>query len=300
MIKTAVFSYGNVGKAAVEACLNAADIELVGIVDPFLAGQKANAINGAGAFTVAADMDALPDFEAAVIGASSRAVPDLAEALLKKGKYTADSYDIHTNILELRARLDAAAKEGGVASVTAAGWDPGTDSVIRALFAAMAPRGITYTNFGPGMSMGHSVAAKAVDGVRDALSMTIPLGTSIHRRMVYVELEEGCSLEEAAAKIKADDYFAHDETHVEQVPCVRDILDVGHGVSIVRKGAAGASHNQLLEYNMRINGPALTGQILVCALRAAVRQRPGCYTFIEIPPVDLLPGSREEAVRSLV
>ena len=42
--------------------------------------------------------------------------------------------------------------------------------------------------------MGHSVAAKAIPGVKDALSMTIPLGTGVHRRMVYVELERGMIL----------------------------------------------------------------------------------------------------------
>ena len=35
--------------------------------------------------------------------------------------------------------------------------------------------------------MGHSVAVKAIEGVKDALSITIPVGTGIHRRMVYVE-----------------------------------------------------------------------------------------------------------------
>jgi phosphoglucomutase len=33
--------------------------------------------------------------------------------------------------------------------------------------------------------------------------MTIPLGEGIHRRMVYVELEDGASLEEVTAEIKA-------------------------------------------------------------------------------------------------
>ena len=45
------------------------------------------------------------------------------------------------------------------------------------------------------MSMGHSVAAKGKEGVRDALSMTIPLGTGIHRRNVYIELEDGYDFE---------------------------------------------------------------------------------------------------------
>ena len=44
--------------------------------------------------------------------------------------------------------------------------DPGSDSVVRTLLEAIAPKGITYTNFGPGRSMGHSVAVRAIDGVR--------------------------------------------------------------------------------------------------------------------------------------
>ena len=45
---------------------------------------------------------------------------------------------------------------------------------------------------------------------------------------------------------------------------------------------------------MRINNPALTAQVLVCVARAAMRQQPGCYTMVEIPVIDLLPGDREE------
>lgn len=213
---------------------------------------------------------------------------------------TVDSFDIHTSIVDLRQSLDRKAKECGKVSVISAGWDPGTDSVVRALMQACAPKGITYTNFGPGMSMGHTVAVKAIEGVKAALSVTIPLGTGIHRRMVYVELAEGYSLANVAAAIKADPYFASDETHVIEVPCVDDVKDMGHGVNMVRKGVSGKTQNQHFEFNMSINNPALTAQILVGAARASMRQQPGAYTLIEIPVIDLLPGDREELVRHLV
>ena len=128
---------------------------------------------------------------------------------------------------------------------------------------SLAPKGLSYTNFGPGMSMGHSVCVRSKAGVKNALSMTIPLGEGIHRRMVYVELEEGAKLEEVAAAIKADPYFASDETHVFQVESVDDVRDMGHGVNLVRKGVSGKTQNQRLEFNMSINNPALTGQVLV-------------------------------------
>ena len=51
---------------------------------------------------------------------------------------------------------------------------------------------------------------------------------------------------------------------------------------------------------MQINNPALTAQIMVSAARAALRQTPGCYTLIELPPIDLLPGERAEHIARLV
>ena len=148
--------------------------------------------------------------------------------------------------------------------------------------------------------MGHSVAVRAIEGVKDALSMTIPIGTGIHRRMVYVELEEGADFKVVEAAVKADPYFVNDETHVKQVPCVDDLNDVGHGVNLVRKGVSGTTHNQMFEFNMRINNPALTAQVMVCCARATMRQQPGCYTMIEVPVIDLLHGDREELIAHLV
>ncbi len=130
--------------------------------------------------------------------------------------------------------------------------------------------------------------------------MTIPLGTGIHRRMVYVELEEGASIDEVAKAVKADPYFASDETHVMAVPSVDELKDMGHGVNMVRKGVSGTTQNQRFEFNMSINNPALTAQILVGVARASMLQKPGAYTMIEIPVIDLLPGDREKLVGHLV
>ena len=200
----------------------------------------------------------------------------------------------------MRARLDVVAREAGAAALISTGWDPGSDSVVRALMEVCAPQGITYTNFGPGMSMGHTVAVKAIDGVKAALSMTIPVGTGIHRRMVYIELEEGYDFAKVAEAIKTDAYFVHDETHVMQVESVDALKDMGHGVNMVRKGVSGKTQNQRFEFNMSIDNPGLTSQILVAGARAVLRQKPGAYTMIEIPIIDFLAGEREQLIRRLV
>jgi diaminopimelate dehydrogenase len=148
------------------------------------------------------------------------------------------------------------------------------------------------------------VAAKAIQGVKNALSMTIPLGTGIHRRMVYVELEEGADFKTVEKALLADDYFAHDETHVIPVESVDALNNVAHGVNLVRNGVSGETHNQRFEFNMTINNPALTGQVLVSCARAAVRLKErgdfGAKTMIELAPIDLLPGTKQALVKALV
>ncbi len=295
-IRAAIVGYGNIGHAVLEALQEAPDFEVVGIV-------RRNPADRGGIpaeIQVVGSVKELKDVDVAILAGPTRSIEAQAKEILALGINTVDSFDIHTQIPALRKSLDKVAKEYGKVSVISSGWDPGSDSVVRTLMEAIAPKGVTYTNFGPGRSMGHTVAVKAIEGVKDALSMTIPVGTGIHRRMVYVELLPGYELDKVAAAIKADPYFASDETHVMQVDSVDALNDVGHGVNLVRKGVSGKTHNQMLEFDMKINNPALTGQVLVCVARASMRLQPGCYTMIEIPVVDLLPGDRDYWVEHLV
>lgn len=295
-IRAAVAGYGNIGKAALEALLAAEDFEVAGIVrrNPSQRDDIPADIQ------VTDSVKNLKDVDVVILAAPTRSIESMAKEILSQGINTVDSFDIHTQIPALRASLGETARAHGAVSIISAGWDPGSDSVVRTLLEAIAPKGITYTNFGPGRSMGHTVAVKAIEGVKEALSMTIPTGTGIHRRMVYVELLPGYELDKVAAAIKADPYFASDETHVIRVESVDALNDVGHGVNMTRKGVSGTTHNQMFEFDMKINNPALTGQVLVSAARATMRQNPGCYTMIEIPVIDLLPGSRDSWIGRLV
>ena len=296
-IRVAIVGYGNIGQYALQALEAAPDMEVAGVVRR--SGSE-NCPAELAPYPVVKHISELKDVDVAILSTPTRSVEQYALECLALGINTVDSFDIHTKIVDLRRSLDAAAKEHGTVAIISAGWDPGSDSIVRTLMQSLAPKGISYTNFGPGMSMGHTVAVKAIDGVKDALSMTIPVGTGIHRRMVYIELKEGYNFDEVAAAIKADAYFVNDETHVKQVPCVDELKDMGHGVNLTRKGVSGVTQNQLFEFNMRINNPALTSQVLVNVARATMRQRPGAYTMIEIPVIDMLHGDREELIAHLV
>ena len=294
-IRAAIVGYGNIGHYALQALEAAPDFEVAGVVRR----DASDVPYELRPYRVVSCIKELEAVDVAILCTPTRLVEQTAQQILALGIHTVDSFDIHTDILALRKSLGQTARQHEAVSVIASGWDPGSDSMVRTLMEAIVPRGITYTNFGPGMSMGHTVAVKAIEGVERALSITIPIGTGLHRRMVYIELAPGYNESEVAQRIKQDDYFAHDETHVVVVDDVDQLVDMGHGVSMERKGVSGATHNQHLNFEMRINNPALTAQVMVCAARAALRMAPGAYTMPEIAPIDLLPGDREKWITKL-
>lgn len=300
-----VHGLGNIGKHVLQSLESASDMTCLGVV------RRAASLG-----TQSADLRGLQDFaglealiaakgrpDVAIICGPSRNVPEEARQYLSAGLHTVDSFDIHDQVPALVANLQEAAVTNSRTAVTAAGWDPGTDSVLRVLFEAMAPVGTTFTNFGRGRSMGHSVAARSIAGVADATAITIPVGGGRHSRLVYVLAEKGATEENIRAALAADPYFSHDPLEVRFVPnkaALAAVADNSHGVLMERLGASGLTSNQRLSFDMRIDNPALTAQVLVSSARAATRLAPGCYTLIDIPPVALLPGDRMGHVARLV
>ena len=300
-----IHGFGNVGKKVFQALESSPDMRCIGVLrQAGSMGKSAYALRGVPEFS---ELNSLLDKagrpEVVILCGPSRKVPEDAASFLAAGLHTVDSFDIHSEIPAVVRKLDAAAKASGRASVTAAGWDPGTDSMIRAIFEAMAPVGTTFTNFGRGRSMGHSVAVRAMAGIADAVSITIPVGGGRHSRLVYVLAEPEASQDAIRATIAVDPYFSSDPLEVRFVRTPEElyaVADDSHGVLMERTGASGSSANQQLRFDMRIDNPALTGQVLIAAARAVARMAPGCYTLIDIPPVALLPGDRMEHIQRLV
>ncbi len=305
MIKVAVHGLGNIGRHVIDSISCARDMECLGVIRRAASlGTQVQDLKGAPDFASIDDLIAQkgkPDV--VVVAGPSRAVPEDARHYLAKGMHTVDSFDIHTEIPALVRNLDEAAKKAGRVCITAAGWDPGTDSVLRALFEAMTPVGTTFTNFGRGRSMGHSVAARAIKGVADATSITIPIGGGRHSRLVYILPQAGHAFETIKKDLAADPYFSHDPLDVREVKSPEEmaaVADNSHGVLMERVGASGSISNQHLTFDMRIDNPALTAQVLVSCARAVTRMNAGCYTLIDVPPVALLPGDRMEHIARLV
>ncbi len=294
-IRAAVVGYGNIGKYTVDAILDAKDMELAGVV------RRKKSINENEQFPykVVEKITELQAVDVALLGVPTRLCPEYCKEFLAMGINTVDSYDIH-NVRDLKAELDRVGKENNSVAVIGTGIDPGMGSLARALFKFMAPGGITHTNYGPGMSMGHSVAVKAFPGVRDALSLTIPKGQSMHKRVIYVELEEGADFEKIQEQVKNDDYFVNDETHIFPVDNVEEMVNMGHKINIEREGVSSQVHNQRYELKIEVQNPAATAQVMVAAARASMRVEPGAYTMLEIPLIKFIEGDTEENIGKLI
>lgn len=297
LIRAVVVGYGNIGRYAVEAILQEKDFELAGIIDPFIKERPVEL----GHISFVEDISELRDIQVALLCIPTRAVCKTGMDYLTKGICTVDIFDLHgQELLDLYNTFDRCAKEHGAASLSAAGWDPGADSVVRALMKVMIPKGITYTNFGPGMSMGHSVVAKSKPGVEDAVSLTFPKGSGIHRRMVYVRLAPGGDKEAIARSIKEDPYFSNEDVNVLFVKSLDDVRDYGHSSLIERKGRAGIHSNQRTSFHAELNNPAVTSQVLVAAARAITKQKPGAYTMNQVAMADFLDLTTEEMILTLI
>ncbi len=298
--RVVLVGFGHVGRGVFDALLESPDMEVAGIVElPHLIEKIREEVRNIP--IIDNDITQLGKLDVAILAINSRRVPEIAPLYLQKGINTVDAYDVHgESMIELRKDLNILAKKYGVVSIISAGWDPGSDSIIRTVLEINAPRGITYVNFGPGISMGHTVAVKAIEGIDDAISLTIPKGVGMHKRLVYVKLKKGYDLENISQKIKNDSYFINDEVYVFMANNIEDLIDMGHAVKIERKGVSGKTYNQKMEYALSINNPAATGQVMVAAARATIKQRPGCYTVLEIPPIDFLYGEKQEILTRLI
>ncbi len=137
--RAAVVGYGNIGKFTVEALEAAPDFEIAGIVRRQGAKDKPAELAN---YEVVDDITKLKDVDVAILATPTRSCPEYAEKIVALGINTVDSFDIHTSILDYRTKQMENCKKAGKVSVISAGWDPGSDSIVRVLMESLGSKGI--------------------------------------------------------------------------------------------------------------------------------------------------------------
>jgi diaminopimelate dehydrogenase len=278
----AVVGYGRLGCACVDALLSDSELVLAGVVRAAAHAQSALPAPHE-QVAVTADPGELGRVDAALVCVPTECVRASAHDLLQHRIPIVECATLHGEAFEAhRGALHQMAIRFSVPAVVGAGWDPGALSLLRALFALLAPQGHTELTHHPGIHVHHSTVASAMPGVRKALSLeqTDPSGRP--QRYVYVELEQDSDRARVERTIREDPLFAGEDTLVFPMESVGPLEDEGHGVLLERRTPPGPGHPQLL-FEARCSQPRLAARVMVAAARALPACSAGAHGLLDLP-----------------
>ena len=309
MINAAIVGYGNLGHGVRYAIENCADIKLAAVFSrrPEKLRKEISEVPvfETDRFSLSKEVK----IDVAILCGGSKEDTPTQGPLFARMFDTVDSFDTHGDIPRYFKTMDSVAKENDHVSIVSAGWDPGIFSLERVLGNAFLPNSKSYTFWGPGVSQGHSDAARKVEGVIDARQYTIPLDKAInnvrkgeapdfskreiHRRLVYITATEGADRNRIKEQItKMPDYYSDYDTEVvfiTEEEMAKNHSTFPHGGFVMTSGITAERNRQILEYRCQLeSNPEFTASILVSCARAACRLKrggnKGAFTMLDIPP----------------
>jgi len=282
--RLAIIGLGRVGKACAEAIAACEDLAAAGIVrrPESLGLPLPQALLGV---PVAPHASELGGLDAALICLPRPLVLEAATDLLQHRIPIVEAATVPSaGYRSYQRQIDQVALRHKVAAVVGAGWEPGMLSLFRGLFATLCPKGHTATRDRPGVSLHHTLAARQVSGVKDALCAELRAGSGEIQRYVYLELEHGAALPRVQQMIENDPLFLDEETLVLPVDSIAALEDEGHGVVLERWGTSAAKAHQRFLLEGRFDRVAVTAQVMVAAARALPTLAPGAHVLADLPP----------------
>jgi len=319
MINIAIVGFGNLGRGVKSAIERNEDMKLTAVFS-----RRPGTVAGdmKGIPVLPSDKIAVPrgvKIDVAVLCGGSRQDTPVQGPRFAEHFSTVDSFDTHADIPRYFRKMDSIARMHKNVAIISAGWDPGIFSLERVLGGAFLPGGKSYTFWGPGVSQGHSDAARKIEGVLDARQYTMPIESTLkqvregkakeftrremHRRVVYVVAEKGADRERITREIvEMPNYYADYDTEVHFITAAemkKSHSAYPHGGFVLTSGVTGESNRQILEYrNQLASNPEFTGSVLVACARAAYRLKRGgacgAYTMLDIPAALMSPHTGAE------
>ena len=283
MIKLGIVGYGNLGKSLERQIIaNKRKFELVGI----FSRRRVESKLGTKVFAIQTIEDFIGQIDTLLLCGGSE--KDLLTHTPELSKFfnVIDCFDTHSKIRPQRTLIDGICRESHHHAIISCGWDPGLFSLVRVIANAMK---IPYTTeWGKGVSMGHSQAIRSIKGVKSAISYTYPPARKggLHRRECFVVLEK-----DDQASIERDirakkDYFEGDNVKIHFI--TQEEFDINHNTMMHQGRVYAHSKDMELEFRVKMaSNPDFTGRIVLAyanALEIAKKRLPyGAYTVLDIP-----------------
>lgn len=318
MINIAVVGYGNIGRGVIKALEKNQDMKFAAILSrrPEQIKSKFRDIPVLNSQDLSLPKNLKIDV-AILCGGSKEDIP-VQGPLFARQFNTVDSFDTHADIPKYFKKMNNISKRNGNISIISGGWDPGIFSLERVYGNAFLPDSKGYTFWGPGVSQGHSDAARKISGVKDARQYTIPLENTLqkvrdgkttnfskrqmHKRAVYIVIEKGADRDRIKKEIVEMPHY-YDEYNTEvhfisETEMVKNHSSYPHGGFVLTSGDTDKGNREVLEYRCQLqSNPEFTGSVLVACARAAFRLKQqgqkGAFTMLDIPPALFSPHTSE-------
>lgn len=293
-LRLAVVGLGRIGQACVELIALNHDLAVGAFIRRPVSGTE-DLPDHLRHIPLATHIGQVRDVDGALICVPTHAVQEAVSQILQYGIPVVDCAILHGE--SFRAHKDALRKlalRHKAPAVVCAGWDPGALSVFRSWLALLTPGGRTETTYRPGVMLRHTVMAKSVSGVKDALCTEVRAADGRLQRYVYVELETRANADTVAEAIRVDPLFLGVETQVFPVESLAALEQEGRGVVLDRRGSSQRLGHQHFVLEGRLDEAAVTAEIMLAAARALPDLEPGAYSLFDIP-LGALWGERSEA-----
>ena len=282
-LRLAVVGLGRIGQACAELIARSHDLTAAAFVRRPISGT--DGLPGhLRHIPLATHIGQVRDVDGALICVPTHAALEAASQTLQQGIPIVDSAILHGE--SFRAHKDAIHKlalHRKAPAVVGAGWDPGALSVFRSWLALLTPGGRTETTHRPGVTLHHTVMAKSVSGVKDALYTEVQTADGRLQRYVYVELEKGVHPEAVAEAIRADPLFLGEETQIFPMESLASLEQEGRGVVLERLGSSERISHRHFVLEGRFDEGAVTAEVMLAAARALPDLDPGAYSLADVP-----------------
>jgi diaminopimelate dehydrogenase len=298
--RLAIIGLGKLGSACLKAIIKSDQFIPAGVVrrPEHVEEERLAEFNN---IAVVAHISELTQVDAALVCVPAEHVLGAAHDLMQRGIPVIECAELHGAAFEEHKReLDRIAIHHKVSAIVGAGWDPGALSLFRGLFSLLTPQGHTEITHRPGHSLHHTAVARAIPGVKEALSTELRASNGKQQRYIYVELEEGAQFEAVESAIRNDPLFIDEETFIFPVDSVASLEEEGHGVLMERRGTAAAAGHQLFLLEARFSETALAAEVMLAAAHALKTHRGRAYSLLDLPLGAFWGELREQVERQVI
>lgn len=283
LLRLAVIGVGRVGQACAELIALSHDLTVEAFVR-----RPASGVEGLPDhlrhIPLVTHVSQVKEVDGAMICVPTNAVMEAASQILQHGIPVVDCAILHGESFHAhKAAIHKLALHHNAPAIVGAGWDPGALSVFRSWLALLTPGGMTETTHRPGITLRHTVMAKSIVGVKDALCTEVRATDGRVQRYVYIELEKGANAEVVAQAILADPLFLGEETQIFPMESLASLEQEGRGVVLDRRSSPQRLGRQHFMLEGRFDKAVVTAEVMLAAARALPDLDPGAYSLVDLP-----------------